>query len=378
MTKSFWIAIAALALGAGSLAGQYGDSLRGASLLRDRGCSSCHAVLGRGGGRAADLTAPGAGVFSPTELAAALWSHGPEMWSAMARDGVERPELAPQDVRDIFAFLYAVRYFEPSGDSDRGRRAFLSKQCHRCHALVRTNEGGIGSPVPEWPSLSDPVAFLEAMWNHGESMQQETAADEMPWPALTNRELADLLAYLHNLPDRPPQLGRLQLASSDAGMRLFDDLGCVGCHGIEDTDPDLVPLAPSPGVHYTVTDLAVAMWNHQPIMREWADATGKTIQPLERGQMAQLLSYLMEEGFLDRRGNEKRGARLFESRGCQACHSGAGRPLPAREWNAAEMVAAFWRHGPEMRARMRADQVRWPTLSGADMADLIAWMNAMR
>ena len=351
---------------------QYGDSLQGAAILRERGCISCHAVLGRGGGRASDLTAPGAGVFSPAAFAAELWNHTPRMWSAMALEGRERPALSAEDVRHVFAFLYSVRYFEPSGDIERGRRVFASKQCHRCHALVRVEQGGIGPAVPDWPSLSDPVRFLEAMWNHGEAMQEETAVDDVQWPSFTRRELADLLAYIYNLPDRPPRLGRLQLGSPDAGMRLFDDLGCIRCHSIDGPDPDLIPLAPPPGVHYSLTGLAVAMWNHQPVMQEWAAETGMEIPHLERGQLGQLLSYLMEEGFLDRRGNEKRGARLFESRGCQSCHGADGEPLPKRDWDAAEMVAEFWSHGPQDPTAHSSN------LSPADMADLIAWIHAMQ
>jgi mono/diheme cytochrome c family protein len=332
-------------------------------------------VLGKGGGSASELTAGGAIVASPAGFAAELWNHAPEMWTAMERQGFERQPLSPQDVRDIFTFLYAVRYFEPSGDIDRGRRVFAGKACHRCHALVRTDAGGIGPAVPDWPSLTDPVRFLEAMWNHGEAMEEETNADRIQWPALTRRELADLLAYVYNLPERPPTLGRLALGSANAGMRLFDDLGCVDCHSILETDADLIPLAPPLGGHYTLTDLAVAMWNHQPVMREWAEATGRRIPMLESGQMGQILSYLMEEGFLDRRGNEKRGARLFRSRGCETCHGAGGRELPSRDWRAADLVSAVWAHGPGMRQRMSEDGMAWPTLSEADMADLIAWMN---
>ena len=357
---------------------QFGESLRGAGVLRDRGCTSCHAVLGRGGGSAADLTAERSGVFSPAQFAAELWNHAPRMWASMGSEGRERPALSTQDVRDVFAFLYAVRYFEPSGNIDRGRRAFAAKRCYECHPIVRVDGGSIGPAVPDWPSLADPVLFLEAMWNHGEAMQDESELDSLAWPMLTSRELADLLAYIYNLPDRPPRLGRVELGAPSAGMRLFDDLGCVRCHTILDTDPDLIPLSPAASGSYTITDLAVAMWNHQPVMREWAAATGMEIPRLERGQMGQLLSYLMAEGFLDRAGNEKRGARLFESRGCQSCHAEGERPLPARDWTAPDFVAAVWDHGPAMQEEMRARGRRWPSLSGADVADILAWLNVRR
>ena len=363
---------------AGSLPAQYGDSLRGAAVLRERGCTECHSVLGRGGTKASALGQRLGGALSPATFAAELWNHSPEMWVEMERAGRDRPELTAQDIRDVFVFLYAMQHFEPSGDIDRGRGVFLGKECHRCHGLVRTESGGIGPAVPDWPTLKDPVRFLEAMWNHGEVMLQETRSGRMIWPTLTERELSDLLAYIYTLPNLPPRLGRIELGSTGAGMRLFDDLGCIRCHSILETDPDLVPLAANPGVTYTISGLAVAMWNHQPIMREWAEETGLEIPTLEEGQMAHLLSYLMEEGLLERIGNEKRGARLFESRGCAACHGETATPLPKREWRTTDLVAAVWSHGPEMRDRMARAGRAWPVLSGADITDLVAWLNASR
>src|SRR5690606_22123208 len=105
------------------------------------------------------------------------------------------PRMDRQEARDVFAFLYSVRYFEPSGKPARGRAVFSRKGCFRCHALVRTDAGGIGPAVPDWPLLDDPVRFLEAMWNHGTAMRREGEADQRPWPELNVRELSDLIAY---------------------------------------------------------------------------------------------------------------------------------------------------------------------------------------
>lgn len=369
------VLLAVLALAGPKGWAQYGESLRGASLLRERGCTDCHAVLGRGGGRASDLTAHGAAGSSPASFAAELWNHAPEMWSAMAGEGRTPPQLSSQDIRDVFAFLYAVRYFEPSGDADRGRRVFAAKECHRCHGLVRVDAGAIAPAVPDWPALTDPVRLLEAMWNHGDLMEEETSAMRRPWPELTARELADLLTYVYNLPDLPPRLGRLALGSADAGMRLFDDLGCIRCHSILERDPDLIPLVQPSGSARTITDLAVAMWNHRPVMQEWAAETGMEIPELQPGQMGQLLSYLIEEAYLERPGNEKRGMRVYEAKGCAGCHDGAEASLPTRQWRSMDLVAAVWRHGPNMRERLAAEGMRWPALTEADVADVTAWLN---
>jgi mono/diheme cytochrome c family protein len=239
---------------------------------------------------------------------------------------------------------------------------------------VKTDAGGIGPAVPDWPLLDDPVRLLEVMWNHGAAMHRETDVDRLPWPELSVRELSDLIAYVYSLPDLPPRRGRLQLGASQAGMRLFDDLHCAECHTLLPSDnKDLIPLLVAPRSQVTLTELAVEMWNHRPIMDEWAQETGKKIPTLKRGQMGQLLSYLFEEGFLEERGEPERGKRVFESKGCVRCHQ--AQPLPKREWRATDVVAGAWAHAPQMRERMRREGVAWPSLTATDMANLIAWLN---
>ncbi|MEZ5395387.1 MAG: hypothetical protein R2724_21580 [Bryobacterales bacterium] len=76
--------------------------------------------------------------------------------------------------------------------------------------------------------------------------------------------MADLLAYVNALPDRP--CGRSGDRLAERGGCAIIDLGCIGCHTILETDPDLMFLPPE-GRAYTLTGLAVAMWNHQPVMR---------------------------------------------------------------------------------------------------------------
>lgn len=358
------------------LTGQGFDSVRGAQALRDQGCTNCHAVLGYegGSGRAPDLGRSRPGGYSPLEFAAELWNHSPEMWAAAERQGEAAPMLDRQQARDVFAYLYSVRYFEPAGDAARGRTVFDRKGCYRCHALIKTDAGGIGPAVADWPLLDDPVRFLEAMWNHGAAMVEESRIDRAEWPELDTRELSDMIAYVYDLPDLPPRRAVVRLGAPSAGMRSFDDLGCANCHTLLSGDPDLIPLSDAPRKHRTLTGLAVEMWNHRPIMEEWSAETGIALRPMEDGQMAGLLSYLFEEGLLEERGNADRGRRVYEASRCASCHD--QQPLPKREWRATDLVSGVWSHAPEMRERMRREGVAWPSLSAEQMADLIAWLNA--
>src|SRR5690606_35771519 len=139
-------------------------------------------------------------------------------------------------------------------------------------------------------------------------------------------------------------------------------------------NPDLVALDDAPRRHRTLTGLAVEMWNHRPIMQEWAKETGLEIPKLEDGQMGQLLSYMFEEGVLEARGEIERGERVYQSKGCAGCHE--RQPLPKREWSATDLVVGAWEHAPAMREKMREDRVAWPTLTSRDVADLVTWLRA--
>ena len=359
-----------------SLAAQAGDSTRGQALLGNQGCLSCHSVGGVGGREAPDLGQPTEQVFSPAAFAASVWNHVPEMWASMAAQNRDEPQISDQGMRDLFAYLYSVRYFEPSGDARRGETIYQEKQCYRCHALVETGTSGIGPSIAQWRAPLDVVLFLENMWNHSEAMNRERQLDELMWPTFTISEMADMLAYIYNLPSIPSTPARLQLGNPAAGMKVFEDLACSKCHSVLEDDPDLLAFAQSEREHRTITGLAVAMWNHRPIMDEWSKETGLPIRNFEQGQMGQLLSYLFEEGFLEERGNAERGELLYADKGCAQCHdNGIGDPLPRKSYTVTDMTAGMWRHGPEVRQAMRDQGMSWPHLSASDIADLVAWLN---
>jgi cytochrome c2 len=297
------------------------------------------------------------------------------MWAAMAdRDG-QIPELSAQDVRDVYAFLYSIRYFDPPGRHERGKDFFESMKCQRCHAIVGgADVSGIGPPVAAWPSMTDPIAFLEAMWNHGEVMDQETSAMGYPWPKMTPWDIADLAAYVENVPVTAARPARLRLGPPEAGMKVFEDLACSSCHTLTGESPDKISLIERVRERRTLTALAASMWNHRPVMREWSEETGIPLRRIEPGQMANLLSFLFEEGVLEARGDGERGERLFRTKGCYSCHTNGAAALPAADTSGSEIVSAMWRHGPKMRAEVIRQGGEWPQLSEQDLADLITWL----
>jgi len=86
-------------------------------------------------------------------------------------------------------------------------------------------------------------------------------------------------------------------------------------------------------------------------------------------------------------GDPVRGATFFESMGCSMCHSFAGKGgtdaapldymrghLSARE--VANMSGNIWNHLPAMLPRFKEEGIPFPTFTGDQMADLVAYLHS--
>ena len=367
MTRT--IAFVFLAATVGRSAGFVADSERGRQLFDTLSCVRCHSVNGKGGSGAPDLGRIEDRGFTPAVLAATMWNHAPAMWTAMRREGIRAGDLNDQAAADLFAYFYSTRFFEQPGDAARGKRAFNVRGCSNCHGLQQGLLPRI-KPVSQWESLADPVALAEAMWNHAPLMLAESQLKQEPWPALSPQELTDILVYLRNLSFSPSKPPSFQIGSSSEGEMVFRAKGCAGCHA------SLSELAKSTR-EKTLTEVAAAMWNHEPILAK-ARATPAKFAP---GEMRDLLGYLWAQQFFEDAGSAAAGRRIFVSKKCAACHEGASKaPKLARGggFNGATMVSALWRHGPSMLGEMKNRGVAWPRFEGSQMADLIAYLNSRK
>src|SRR5258706_9863749 len=243
-------AFAALAVHAATISA---DSTRGAELFTSLSCVQCHAINGKGGSIAPDLGQRIDRNFTPASLAATMWNHAPTMWSAMRERNVAAGELSEQGAMDLFAYFYAVRFFEKPGDAARGKRLFDSKHCSECHGLTTTNLPA-AKPVSEWEAIGEPIDLVDAMWNHAAVMREEFARKNLAWPEVTAQDLADVLVYVRNLPAQRNIPFRVVIASGANGRSLFESKGCASCH----RDLRLARM--------TLTDIAAEMWNHAPKM----------------------------------------------------------------------------------------------------------------
>ncbi len=335
------------------------DSVRGERLFQTLSCIQCHSVNGAGGSSAPDLGRIEDRGFTPASLAATMWNHAPVMWASMREHQIRAGELDEQAAQDLMAFFYAARFFDQPGDAGRGKRAFRSLGCAGCHNL----------PVSQWQGLTDPIALIDAMWNHRSQMLGATASKGVRFPLLSAQDLTDILVYLRNLPDTRGRTGLFHVDTVGSGEAVFQSAGCAKCHQTVEALADRVR-------GQTLTEIAVEMWNHAPRMA----ASGAPPAPLGAGDMQALVSSFWAVNFFEDSGRPSLGRRVFASKNCVACHNNASSgapqlPIAGREFSAAAMVSVLWKHGPSMLDQMKSKSIAWPRFEGNQMADLIAYLN---
>lgn len=342
------------------------DARRGADFFQAQGCVNCHAVKGSGTDKAPDLGRRLDRDYTPAGIAARMWNHAPVMWAAMGKENISIPQVTPDEAADLFAYFYAARYFERPGEAQRGKRFLKEKRCTECHSIAGIG-GGVGPPVEKWESLAAPVVLIEHMWNHQTQMHNAMAARRIPWPRVSSQELTDMLVYLQNLPQTRGTEHFLLLPPPTPGETLFREKGCAECHkgalALENRLGDT-----------TLTDVAAAMWNHAPQMRQPPPELTAT-------EWRQLISYVWAKQFFATRGDAARGHKVFDARKCSVCHNdpSSGAPnlsKPAEPYSAITIVSALWLHGPVMLKMMQQKHILWPQLTQSEMANVIAYLNS--
>lgn len=182
--------------GQNSTAPPLGDPERGWRAFQQKSCAACHSIRG-----AYQLQGPNLGPEQPlpetfSELSGLMLTHFPQMQKAMAVQGIRSPELSRQEMTDIFAFLYSLRYVEPAGSPQVGASVFVWRGCSRCHG--EHAQGTSHAPSLRGHSYNS-ITLAVVLWHHGQRMYAETRKVGLGWPTLQEEDVGDLLAFL-NLP----------------------------------------------------------------------------------------------------------------------------------------------------------------------------------
>jgi mono/diheme cytochrome c family protein len=169
-----------------------GEATKGSVSFDERGCVQCHSVRGRGGTVGPDLAAFSA-QRSLVDFGAAMWNKQPRMFAAQKSERIALQQLGPEEMADLVAYLYSVRYFSDSGSSQRGRGVVENKGCLDCHAI-----DGRGTPrdgdIGRMESLRTSAEVISVLWNH--ALGEGEDGEPIAWPWFTDAEMADLAAFL--------------------------------------------------------------------------------------------------------------------------------------------------------------------------------------
>jgi mono/diheme cytochrome c family protein len=256
----------------------------------------------------------------------------------------------------------------PSGDARRGEQLFQSQQCVACHSV----NGRGGTAAPDLGKRIDrdytPTTMASLMWNHAPDMWAAMQKQGIDRPALTPEQSADLFAYFVSAHyfEKPGDAAR--------GKRAFTAKHCAECHGIATSS---FPGAPPVAKWDSLADpslLAQQMWNHGGRMRQafaqkklaWSQLTGP--------ELTDILVYLrnlpetkgVTRSF--RFAASDSGERLFTSKGCAGCHTGANAlETKLRNQSLTDIAADMWSHQPSMKNPP-------PTLSPDEMRQILGYV----
>ena len=161
----------------------------GEHLFRTKSCSRCHGIRGRGGTLGPDLAdRPRRDLL---EFAAALWNKEPAMTRVMQSTGIVVPQLEPEDMANLVAYLASVQYLGRQGSASRGRLLLGSRGCLGCHA-AGAQRNTTARDLALVTTLTTQSAVIAALWNHVTLPQ---VSGHEAWPPLDEGEVADLVAY---------------------------------------------------------------------------------------------------------------------------------------------------------------------------------------
>jgi len=166
------------------------------------------------------------------------------------------------------------------------------------------------------------------------------------------------------------------------GSRLFTGKGCLRCHAIYGVGGVAGPDFGQGMLKRSLLDIAGVMWNHSPGMAHVIQEQRAARPEFKPAEMASLLSFLYYVGSLDPPGDATTGARLFREKGCQGCHSLAGKggdvgpklDKYSRYASPIYLTASLWNHAKAMAGIMEALEIPRPTFERNDIADLLAYI----
>jgi mono/diheme cytochrome c family protein len=161
--------------------------------------------------------------------------------------------------------------------------------------------------------------------------------------------------------------------------------GCARCHrvrGMGDgaAGPDLGRLRSGTGFF----EIAAAMWNHLPRMRQQARERGVEWPLLTPQELSNVIALVFTAQREVVPGDPALGAALFVTKRCERCHSVRGTKGPLgppleelkRSISPVLLAAVMWNHATQMGEATGAADVGGIAFAGTELPDLVAYILA--
>jgi ABC-type phosphate/phosphonate transport system substrate-binding protein/cytochrome c2 len=332
-----------------------GDGERGALLVREGMCISCHSVNGKGGGVAADL-----GQIGSKVNAAWLFRFLEDPHAFNAETLMPHYRFEGKDLADVVTFLMTEYVSDEPGDAAEaakerdpaliaeGRDLVQQKGCLGCHSLPGMEKptkigpplAGIGSRDLKDLEFGDDTATPRTLsdWLYAKLARPEAfnAAAKMPSFRFDEESAAAVMMALLSLVKEPLLPGRTVGRTPTAPFHPSGDFGkvwsryrCGSCHQVQGAGGtvahaplDLEGSQVNPGWLF---DFLKFPFTLRPIV------TARMPRLRVSDEDARILTGFFESVFIDDRipaelspplndGEASRGAFLFDELGCAACH----------------------------------------------------------
>lgn len=272
-------------------------------------------------------------------------------------------------------------------DPVEGSRLFVRKGCVVCHAV--DGEGGnIGPDLGRISTGRTLLGIAAIMWNHSPRMTERIKEVKVARPKLTPEEMANLFAFLN-------YTGYFDARGDPKrGADLFRDRSCIRCHAVGGAGGTMGPGLDRFKRYISPIVLATAMWNHGPQMQAMMQQAGIVRPKLSGEDIAHLLAYIRSAGrggpeaaMYLLPGNPEAGRQIFQQKHCATCHGpegtgGVGPDLrqPREEFRRGltQVGALMWNHGPAIWMKMNEVGIPVPSLTGQEMADLVAFLFSLQ
>lgn len=296
--------------------------------------------------------------------------------------GAESPAPAAREAKTVRLSV------ELPDNPAAGAKLFAEKSCVRCHSLGG-EQSRVGPDLGRIHLTGTVLDIAGAFWNHSPVMREKMRDLKIPAPAMTSREMADLVAFLTAYRYYLTELG--QPGDPAQGSKVFTAKGCARCHGGKEDFTKPGPSLERYRGRFSPVYLAQAMWNHGPEMAKLMKGQSIPWPKFAGSEMGDLLAYLQagNGGTSAQRvyfepGSPRRGRELFAAKRCDACHAvggkgGSGGPdLGTRGRELVGSVSAvagvMWNHSQGMSAEFARRGIAHAKFSGQEMADVIGYL----